>query len=130
LFEALLRGPDWLGPALIAFAVLLVALGRFGQRLLMAAVFGGAFYWAALQLKFGNGGKGSSAALITAGCGAALGALLPAWTLAVAAILAPIALHREARKRRRKLGRDQSGESLREDAERAADEARRASQKA
>ena len=87
-FEALLRAPKWTGWALFAFGVLLIALGRQGQRPLMGALVGAACWWAAVTL--GLAGKPlaadlpSAEPLAAAGLGALLGALLPSWTRALA----------------------------------------------
>src|SRR5438128_8709654 len=78
-FEALLKGPDWLGWALVGFAALLLALGRRGQRALMAAVVGGAALWAARRF-----GLAEPMQWLVAALGAALGALLPGIARAVA----------------------------------------------
>lgn len=81
LFEALLRGPDWIGWALIGLGAAMVALGRQGQRVLMAALCGAAAYWAAQQFHLGTI-RGAPVGWIAAGAAAAFGAFLPAWSRA------------------------------------------------
>jgi hypothetical protein len=77
--EALLRAPDEAGWALISLGILLMALGRHGQRLLIAVLTGAAAWWGAEHLWAGTKVSWTDRALLGALLGCALGALLSRW---------------------------------------------------
>src|SRR5207302_9607821 len=75
--DLLFRAPAWAGWALLGLGAASIALGRHGERVLLAALAGPLLAWLWSEAGFPLQGAPLRAAL---GAGAAAGALLPTWT--------------------------------------------------